>query len=172
MKIIGFTYFADTEEPQILLKGDSCLLVNRKPFFAPDGTDDLRAMPCVVLRVSRLGKSVAARFADRYFDAFAYGYDFVAWDILTEKQRLGRPWAEATCFDYSLAVGSWLPVSAMPAEMQEQALKAVEQASRLMTIRQGDLIYIHAHAKAQPVHRDEVLCGPSGAEKTLYCKVK
>lgn len=172
MKIVGFTYFGGADTPEMVLKGDSCMLVNRKPFFAPDGTNDVRAVPCVVLRVSRLGKSVAERFAERYFDAFAYGYDFVAWDLLTQAQQNGQPWTEATCFDYSLAVGSWLEVPHMPEEMLEKARKAVEQASRLMTIRQGDLIYIHAHAKAQPVQRDEILSGPSGAEESLYCKIK
>jgi len=173
MKIIGFTSFDENEE--MLLKGDSCLLVNRKPFFRPDDSNDLRAIPCVVLRVSRLGKSVAARFADRYFDAFAYGFDFVAWDKLTVAQQNGKPWTEATCFDYSLAVGDWLDkehLFKIPYRLSVSPAEAIERVSHLMTIRQGDLIYIHAHAPARSVTRDDMLQGPEGAEDSFYCKIK
>ena len=55
------------------MKGDSSLLVNRKPFFIPDWSEDVRMTPCVVLRVSRMGKNIAARFASRYYDAFNFG---------------------------------------------------------------------------------------------------
>ena len=172
MKIIGFTSF-DGDKPQILLKGDSCLLVNRKPFFAPDWTKELRAKPCIVLRVSRLGKSIVSRFADRYYDVFAHGYDIFAQDKLIQAQQSGHAWTEATCFDYSLVVGEWQLPNFLPAEgLCISPSEAIVRASRLMTIRQGDLIYIHAHADARSIQRDEVLCGPSGDEESLYCKIK
>ena len=65
----------------MVLKGDSSLLVNRKPFFIPDWSSDVRMTPCVVLRVSRLGKHVSARFASRYYDAVAPGLNMQAADM-------------------------------------------------------------------------------------------
>ena len=172
MKIIGFTSF-DGEKPQILLKGDSCMLVNRKPFFTPDGPTDMQALPCIVLRVSRLGKSILARFADRYFDVFAYGYDIFAKDKLIQAQQAGQTWSEATCFDYSLVVGEWQLKDFLPTEnLCVSPEEAIVRASRLMTIRQGDLIYIHTHAPARKLTRDEVLTGPEGFEESVYCKIK
>jgi 2-keto-4-pentenoate hydratase/2-oxohepta-3-ene-1,7-dioic acid hydratase in catechol pathway len=172
MKIIGFTYVDG--HPEMVLKGDSCLLVNRKPFFKPDWTNDVRMNRCVVLRVSRLGKGIAAKFAERYYDAIAPGADFVAWDILEQAQRNGESWTKATCFDYSLAVGGWEESAEMAvspnAESRELVVpiaEAVEQASKVMTIRQGDLIYIHYREAARRVERDEVI-----EEENLYCKIK
>ena len=170
MKIIGFTYSDDGT--QMVLKGDSCLLVNRKPFFRPDWSQDLRMNRCIVLRVSRLGKSIAARFADRYYDAIAFGADFTAWDKLEEARQKGNSWTEATCFDYSLAVGEWEEVEDLKAKIANEEWvisieEAIERASKVMTIRQGDLIYIHAKSAARKVERDEII-----EENKLYCKVK
>ena len=61
-------------------KGDSCLLNGRKPFFLPEGVPEIGATECLILRVSRLGKEIAPRFADRYYDAVAPGADFISMD--------------------------------------------------------------------------------------------
>ncbi len=164
MKIIGFTYVNGCTE--MVLKGDSCLLVNRKPFFKPDWTDDVRVNRCIVLRVSRLGKGIAERFADRYYDAIAQGADFTAVDVLRDAMQNGHSWTHATCFDYSLAVGEWNPKRQLD-NLVVTPEKAIETASKVMTIRQGDLIYIHYREDARKVERDEVI-----EDEGLYCKVK
>jgi len=168
MKIIGFTYI--NGQTEMVLKGDSCLLVNRKPFFMPDWTSDVQMQRCIVLRVSRLGKSIAAKFANRYYDAIAYGADFTAADVLHEAITHGHSWTPATCFDYSLAVGAWIDIEQFALNNDQLAVpveQAIEQASKVMTIRQGDLIYIHLKDEPQHVERDEVI-----EEEGLYCKIK
>ena len=174
MKIIGFANIEG--KPQMVLKSDSCMLVNRKPFFAPDDAQDLRMSHCVVLRVSRLGKSIEQRFADRYYDAVAPGLDFVVWDKLEEARRNGSSWTEALDFDYSLAIGEWIDKGERLKVKGERLLispeEAIEQASRLMTIRQGDLIYIDTTESARQVERNEVIEGPEWAKDRLYCKIK
>ena len=178
MKIIGFANIEG--KPQMVLKSDSCMLVNRKPFFAPDDAQDLRMSHCVVLRVSRLGKSIEQRFADRYYDAVAPGLDFVVWDKLEEARRNGSSWTEALDFDYSLAIGEWIELVESQKSGQSPKVEsllispkeAIEQASRLMTIRQGDLIYIDTTESARRVERNEVIEGPEWAKDKLYCKIK
>ena len=105
MKIIGFIYHNGGAE--MVLKGDSCLLTNRKPLFVPDWTQALCVTDCLVLRVSRLGKEIAPKFANRYYDAVAPGEDFIALDIAREAEQAGKPWTKALAFDFSLAVGEW-----------------------------------------------------------------
>lgn len=172
MKIIGFVNIEGN--PQMVLKSDSCMLVNRKPFFGPDDAQDLRMTPCVVLRVSRLGKSIERRFADRYYDAVAPGIDFVAWDKLSEARHNGGSWTQAIDFDYSLAIGEWMDKGEwlMGERLVVTPEEAIEQVSRLMTIRQGDLIYIDVNQAARHIERDEVIEGPAWAPDKLYCKIK
>lgn len=166
MKIIGFIEIEGYTE--MVLKGDSCLLNNRKPFFIPDRTNDIRMTPCVVLRVSRLGKHIAPKFADRYFDAWAAGADFMAYDILQSARQAGRAWTQGLDFDYSLAVGEWHSTEeTIRKDLLIDIAAAIAQASELMTIRQGDLIYIQQRNGRRQVEREEVI-----EDDGLYCKVK
>lgn len=175
MKIIGFAHINGNTE--MVMKGDSSLLVNRKPFFIPDSTKDLRHTPCVVLRVSRLGKGIAAKFANRYWDAFAPGIDFQAADLLNIAREQGRSWTEALCFDYSLAVGEWTEGSMSDAQYPADDLvicpdEAIRQASKTMTIRQGDLIYIDRKQEPEKTEKEDILTETVNGEEKLYCKIK
>ena len=157
----------------MVLKGDSCLLNGRKPFFVPDWTKEIGVTPCLILRVSRLGKEIAYKFADRYYDAVAPGEDFVAIDKLRELQAQGKPWTQALAFDYSLAIGEWLDKGQRTMDnLILSPEQAIEQASKVMTIRQGDLIYIQAARAPQKVQKEDIISVEVDGEEKLYCKIK
>ena len=172
MKIIGFVYHNGSTE--MVLKGDSCLLNGRKPFFMPDWSEAIGVTPCMILRVSRLGKEIAPKFADRYYDAVAPGEDFVALDILREAEETGKPWTKALAFDYSLAIGYWiLDIGHWTLDnLVLSPEEAISEASKVMTIRQGDLIYIQAKQDPKPVQKEDVLRVEIEGEEKLYCKIK
>ena len=175
MKIIGFIY--RDEKDEMVLKGDSCLLNGRKPLFMPEWTKELGVTECMILRVSRLGKEIAPKFADRYYDAVAPGADFIAMDLAREAEQAGRPWTQALAFDYSLAIGEWLEgVKELKNEgMKEWLLspeEAIAKASKVMTIRQGDLIYIQKRQAPRPVNKEEIIRVEIDGEEKLYCKIK
>ena len=182
MKIIGFTYYpSPTSDSQwsMVLKGDSCLLNGRKPMFIPEWTEELGVTECVILRVSRLGKEIALKFADRYYDAIALGADFIAMDALREAQATQRPWTQAIAFDYSLAIGEWgsptltLPLmGGNPGNLVLSPEEAIVEASKVMTIRQGDLIYIQRSQAPRPVHKEDIIRVEIDGEEKLYCKIK
>lgn len=174
MKIIGFVYHDG--ETEMVLKGDSCLLNGRKPLFIPDWTTDLGVTECLILRVSRLGKEIAPKFASRYYDAVAPGADFVAQDVLREVQSAGRPWTQALGFDYSLAIGEWSDVQSDKVQSTREWVmtpeEAIAEASRVMTIRQGDLIYIQRRQAPRTVHKEDIIRIEINGEEKLYCKIK
>ena len=174
MKIIGFVYHDG--ETEMVLKGDSCLLNGRKPLFIPDWTTDLGVTECLILRVSRLGKEIAPKFASRYYDAVAPGADFVAQDVLREVQSAGRPWTQALGFDYSLAIGEWSEVQSEKVQSIKEWVmtpeEAIAEASRVMTIRQGDLIYIQRRQAPRTVHKEDIIRIEINGEEKLYCKIK
>lgn len=183
MKIIGFIYHPhagqESNRPwEIVLKGDSCLLNGRKPLFVPDWTSELGVTDCLILRVSRLGKEIEPRFAKRYFDAVAPGADFVAMDIKRQAMKEGTPWTKALAFDYSLAIGEWLEyddttsVEMPQADLVISLEDAISEASKLMTIRQGDLIYIQAKSEPRPAHKEDIIKAETNGKETLYCKIK
>lgn len=176
MKIIGFIY--RDEKDEMVLKGDSCLLNGRKPLFMPEWTKELGVTECMILRVSRLGKEIAPKFASRYYDAVAPGADFIAMDLAREAEQAGRPWTQALAFDYSLAIGEWLTndemsrAKALNGEMVMTPEEAIAKASKVMTIRQGDLIYIQKRQAPRPVAKEEIIRVEIDGEEKLYCKIK
>ncbi len=172
MKIIGFIHSEQGWE--LVLKGDSCLLNGRKPFFVPDWSQEIGVTPCMILRVSRLGKEIALKFADRYYDAIAPGEDFVAMDVLREAKAAGKPWTKALAFDYSLAIGEWVTGDGLrvTGDYVLSPEEAIVEASKVMTIRQGDLIYIQADCEPRRVQKEEVLRVEIEGEEKLYCKIK
>ena len=87
MKIIavGMNYAAhnkelhhslELSEPTIFMKSDSSLLKDGKPFFIPDFSSEVHYETEIVVRIDRLGKNIAERFAHRYYNEVTVGIDF------------------------------------------------------------------------------------------------
>ena len=190
LKIIGITYYDGCEN--VVLKSDSSLTVNRKPLFVPEAITDLQALPCWVLRVSRLGKCIAPRFASRYYDAVAAGVDFFGADKLQAAKAAGKPWTEAIAFEGSLAVGEMSEVRCQKSDAKWRVVRedeqieelewggdlrevfdqAVARVSELLTIRQGDLIYVAHNEQPWQMQMNDVIRACSGDDELLYCKIK
>lgn len=204
MKIIGFTYDFEqrpadiaADSADLVLKCDSSLLNGRKPMFIPDWTHDLRFTPCIALRISRVGKNIQPRFASRYIDAVAPSVDFCAYDVLLSARQTGKSDTTARAFDFSFAIGVFLlrqegatetvppfrwtkesatgEENALPAEeLLLSPEEAIARASRVMTLRQGDMLYIPYRLSAQPASTNEILhaYNDNGTEEVLFCKIK
>ena len=166
MKIIGFSQI--NGHVSVVLKSDSSLLVNRKPFFIPDWSEDVRITPCVVLRVSRLGKNVASKFAFRYYDAIAPGVNVCAADCVA-KGDMVRGWA----FDYSLVVGQFVELNVwIPPATLISLDEAIERVSQIMTIRQGDMIFVDVACEPRLLIQEEVFSLMHEDNELLHCKIK
>ena len=93
MKVIGLTDNFQGSAPSgtangfpgIFLMADSTLLKDGKPFFVPDFSADMVARPTFAIHMNRLGKNIAAKFANRYYAEVTVGLSIVARDI---EQRL------------------------------------------------------------------------------------
>ncbi|MDE6403672.1 MAG: hypothetical protein K2K86_07675 [Muribaculaceae bacterium] len=141
---------APTDEPIVSLLTDSSVSRNHKPLFVPPHHDRWTMSIGLGLRVSRLGKFVAPKFASRYYDA------------MTLVARL-RPAtvtmpASATdiAFDSSIVIGEWLPIptDTDPLELtitandnevavavsRELIDNTVARMSRYFMIKHGDVI--------------------------------
>ena len=66
------------DEPVVFMKPDSALLKNNKPFFLPDFSSEIHYETEVVVKISKLGKSIEPKFAPRYYDELTVGIDITA----------------------------------------------------------------------------------------------
>ena len=96
-------------EPLIFLKPDSAILKKNKPFFIPDFSADVQYEAEIVLRISKLGKGIPAKYAGRYFDALTVGIDFTARDLQKKFSQAGYPWELSKTFDGSAPLGNFIP---------------------------------------------------------------
>ncbi len=99
------------KEPVVFMKPDSALLRDGKPFFIPDFSKELHYETEVVVRINRLGKNIAERFAYRYYDAVTVGIDFTARDLQRKLREEGNPWEISKGFDNSAVIGKFVPVN-------------------------------------------------------------
>lgn len=97
------------DEPVIFMKPKSALLQAHTPFYYPEFTNELHYECELVLRISKNGKYIQERGANKYYDAVTVGIDFTARDIQKELKEKGLPWEKAKSWDNSAVIGKWIP---------------------------------------------------------------
>lgn len=176
------------EEPVIFLKPDSALLKDGKPFFIPDFSNRVDYETELVVRICRLGKNIAPRFAHRYYDAVTVGIDFTARDLQDKFKKAGRPWELSKGFDNSAVIGDFVPVNRFKEvqnldfhldidgvrvqqgntrDMIFKIDELIAYVSRFYTLKIGDLLYTGTPVGVGPVSIGQHLEGYLEGEKLL-----
>lgn len=96
------------EEPVFFLKPDTSLLIDNKPFYIPDFSNEIHHEVEIVLKICRLGKNIDEKFAHKYYNELTVGIDFTARDIQKQQKAKGLPWEKAKGFDNSAPVGKFV----------------------------------------------------------------
>lgn len=181
------------EEPVIFTKADSALLKDGKPFFVPDFTNQCDYETELVVRISRLGKNIAPRFAHRYYDAVTVGIDFTARDMQQRFRAAGKPWELCKGFDNSAVIGDFVPVDQLPpiqqlrfrldidgrtvqsgfsGDMLYGVDDLIAYVSRFFTLKMGDLLYTGTPAGVGPVSIGQHLEGYLEERKLLDFNIR
>jgi len=166
------------EKPVFFMKPDSSILKNNKPFFLPDFSQDVHYEVELVLKISKLGKNIDEKFADRYFNEIGIGIDFTARDLQKECKSKGLPWEIAKAFENSAPLGMFLPKENFSdlgdikfhLNINDQTVqmgtsrdmifsfnKLISYLSQFFTLKTGDLIFTGTPAGVGPVHKNDHL---------------
>ena len=178
-------------QPVIFTKADSALLKDGKPFFVPDFMGRIDYETELVVRVCRLGKGIAERFANRYYDAVTVGIDFTARDMQQRLRADGLPWDVCKGFDGSAVVGEWVEKDllrdirtltfrgegnghvvqqACAADMIFGIDRLVSYISTFFTLKTGDIIFTGTPAGVGPVAVGDHITGFVEERKVLdFC---
>lgn len=89
----------------------SAIIQGGNPYFVPDFDEKIEVHLALAMKVGKLGKGIAPRFAYRYVESVAPAALFVASGLLSELRSCGLPWASALSYDRSLALGTFVKVS-------------------------------------------------------------
>lgn len=171
------------------LIGDSAWTNAGKPFFIPEDTEIVTVSLAPVIRFNRLGKSVAEKFASRYYSEIAPGLHFRLPQIRERLTKEGLSWAPAVSFDRSLIVGNFgefhqeedfvldltinreSAVSFRLSQMKRSIDKIISEISRTNTIKMGDFL-LPVLAFHLPVKQGDYLEVTGSFPSGLSVKVK
>ena len=180
-------------EPTIFMKSDSSLLKDGKPFFIPDFSSEIHYETELVVKIDRLGKNIAERFAHRYYSEVTVGIDFTARDLQRRLREQGLPWEISKAFDNSAVIGTFIPLEKAgnvnqlsfhldmngktvqqgnTADMLFSVDQIIAYVSRFFTLKIGDLIYTGTPVGVGPVSIGDHLEGYLGERKLLDFHVR
>ena len=180
------------ESPLVFIKPATALVVNNKPFYIPDFSNDVHYEAEIVLRICKNGRSVQREFASTYYDAITVGLDFTARDLQQQCKKNGHPWEIAKAFDNSAPIGTMVNRAQLPAgELKFRLDKNGEpvqegntadlifdfdtlicHVSRYFKLQQGDLLFTGTPAGVGPVAIGDSLEAYLEGEKVLHCDIR
>lgn len=189
MKIIciGLNYTGHNEEmssehpekPVFFLKPDTALLRNNQPFFIPSFSQEIHHEVELVIKINRLGRNIAEKFAHRYYSEIGLGIDFTARDLQRECKEKGLPWEIAKAFDGAAPISKFVSKEGLDinninfrlerngetvqegntSQMIYNVDKIISHVSKFFTLKIGDLIYTGTPAGVGPVEIGDRLKG-------------
>jgi 2-keto-4-pentenoate hydratase/2-oxohepta-3-ene-1,7-dioic acid hydratase in catechol pathway len=180
-------------EPVVFMKPDSALLKNNKPFFLPGFSENIHYEVEVVVKISKLGKSISSKFAPRYFDELTLGIDITARDLQSRQSAAGYPWEISKCFDGAAPLGSFVPVSSAgdvgdldfrleingkvvqqsnTSDMIFNINEIIEYVSRFFTLKTGDLIFTGTPSGVGQLNKNDHLVAFLGDKPLLDFMIK
>lgn len=180
------------KKPLVFMKPSSALLVNNKPFYHPEFSEDVHYEIEVVLKMCKNGKSVDPKFAHTYYDKISVGIDFTARDLQRKCKEKGHPWEIAKAFDNSAVIGKWVDAKnfnpkdlGFHLEVNGEKRQIgntkdlifpfdylISYVSKYFKLNVGDLIYTGTPAGVGPVKIGDELKGFIGDELLLSCEVR
>lgn len=183
----------ETSEPVICMKPDTALLRDGNPFFLPDFSNEIHYETELVLKINRLGKNIAEKFAHRYYDEITVGIDFTARDLQRRQKELGLPWEIAKGFDNSASIGEFISKKSIPdinninfhldingktaqqgnsCDLIYSFDKIIAYVSRFFTLKIGDLVFTGTPAGIGGVSINDRLEGYIENKKLLDFRIK
>ena len=174
------------------MKPPSALLVNNKPLYYPEFTENLHYEAEIVLKVCKNGKHVQPEFAKRYYEEIAFGIDFTARDLQSQLKEKGHPWEIAKGFDGSAAVSDFMPLANVKDESVKFQMKKnnevvqngdtsdlifdfdfiITYVSKFFKLQMGDYIFTGTPAGVGPVKVGDVLEGFIENEQMIRCEIR
>src|SRR5690606_13152237 len=181
------------DAPVIFMKPDTALLKNGLDFYLPEFSSEIHHEVELVVKISKVGKHIAEKFAPKYYSQISLGIDFTARDIQSSLKEKGLPWELAKAFDNSAFVGEWIPVEFLgdlndvqfslskngemvqvghSAKMLWKIDQLITYISKYFTLKTGDLIFTGTPAGVSEIHRGDFLKGHINNQEIFNLSIK
>jgi len=163
----------------VIVRPDTTWDKNSRDVFLPEFVDRVSWSPVLFARISKPGRSIAMRFANRYYDGIGYGVLLYPENLVDGSEE---GYASASCIDHT----SFLPmpvynkitlgnednefvllkdgdeIFSYSAATAAMVCKALEDASRSCYLRTGDLVAIELQPRGPLLARADGECRVEG----------
>jgi len=179
--------------PMFFMKPDIALLRPGTPFFYPEFSRDIHFECELVVKIDRVGKNIAEKFAHKYYSEIGLGIDFTARDLQRKCKEKGHPWEIAKSFEGSAPISKeFIPKKELNLDDLPFTLKKngelvqggnandmifkidvlIGYISQFMTLKKGDLIFTGTPEGVGPIAIGDELIGSIGGREMFKVKVK
>ena len=145
------------------------------------------------MKIDRVGKNIAEKFAHKYYSEIGLGIDFTARDLQQQCKEKGHPWEIAKGFEGSAPISaefipkSELDVSKLTFSLAQNGTivqqgdssdmiftidQIIAYISQFMTLKKGDLIYTGTPSGVGPIAIGDELVGKIGDREMFSVKIK
>lgn len=180
-------------EPVVFMKPDSAVLLKQHPFVIPEFSQDIHHEIELIVKISKVGKYIDAKFAHKYYDEISVGIDFTARDLQEQLKEKGLSWEKAKAFDGSAVIGEFLPKNQFSSlenikfeltnnnkivqkgnssHMLWKIDELISYISQYFTIKIGDIIFTGTPEGVAAVKPEDVLEGFLEGNKLFSIKIK
>ncbi|WP_417361177.1 fumarylacetoacetate hydrolase family protein [Galbibacter sp.] len=181
------------DAPVIFMKPDTALLKNGLDFYLPEFSSEIHHEVELVVKISKVGKYIAEKFAPNYYEQLTLGIDFTARDIQRSLKEKGLPWEKAKAFDNSAYVGQWVSKKSLgdlndihfslnknqekvqlghSAKMLWKIDELIAYVSKFFTLKTGDLIFTGTPAGVSEIQRGDFLEGHINNQEIFNLSIK
>jgi len=180
-------------EPVVFIKPDSAILPKEQDFYIPEFSDNIHYEVEVLVKIKKVGKHIAEKFAHTYYDEIGLGIDFTARDLQSMLKEKGLPWEKAKGFDGAAVIGAWhskrdfkdiddLNFSLLKNNETVQVGNTrlmlwkidelVSYVSRFFTLKKGDIIFTGTPSGVGRIVANDYLSGVLEGKTNFTLKVK
>ena len=180
-------------EPVVFLKPDSAVVLKQHPFVIPAFSSEIHHEIEIIVKISKVGKYIDAKFAHKYYDEISVGIDFTARDVQDNLKSKGLPWEKAKAFDGSAVIGDFLPKTQFDSlenitfeltnnsktvQLGNTALmlwkidELIAYVSQFFTLKIGDIIFTGTPEGVAKVNPNDVLEGFLNGQQLFRIQIK
>ncbi|MDN3606811.1 fumarylacetoacetate hydrolase family protein [Kaistella yonginensis] len=179
------------ESPVIFMKPDTAVLKG-SDFYIPEFSDDVHYELEVVLKISKGGKYILEKNADKHYEEIGLGIDFTARDLQSKLKEKGLPWELAKGFDGSAVLSDFFSKEDFNLEnlnfsllknkekvqdgntsmMIFSAEKIIAFVSQYFTLKVGDLIFTGTPKGVGKIEENDILEAFLVDQKVLELRIQ
>lgn len=181
------------DEPVIFIKPDTAIVLKKFPFVIPEFSNDVHHEVEIIVKICKVGKHIAPKFAHKYYEEIGLGIDFTARDLQAKLKEKGLPWEKAKAFDGSAVVSEFIPKTEFSSlndinfELTNNGTvvqkgnselmlwkidELISYASQYFTLKTGDILFTGTPEGVAKVNAGDVLEGFIEGKKMFRIQVK